>query len=69
MITSEKNLCSVPRLWLIALNLMLAVSLILNVIAAIGNWNLFARMERLESVLGLKAMPQSPQTPLKEMTK
>jgi cytochrome oxidase assembly protein ShyY1 len=42
----------------------LLVSLSLNVVVAIGNWNLYRRVERVETILGIRAMPQSPQTAL-----
>jgi hypothetical protein len=41
---------------------VLLVSLLLNVIVAIGNWNLYGRMEKVESMLGLQATQQSRQT-------
>jgi hypothetical protein len=62
MIISSKDLCLVPRLWLVALFVLLVVSLVLNLIVAVGNWKLYSRVERIESTLGLPAMPQSPQT-------
>jgi hypothetical protein len=41
---------------------VLVISLALNLMVAIGNWHLYARVERIETTLGLSAMPQSPQT-------
>ncbi|MBI3852627.1 MAG: DUF1501 domain-containing protein [Verrucomicrobia bacterium] len=32
---------------------MLAVSLILNLIVAVGNWHLYSRVEQVETILGL----------------
>jgi len=63
MITSSKDLCSVSRWWLTVLFAMLAVSLALNLIVAIGNWQLYARVAKLESIVGLQAMPQLQQKP------
>jgi hypothetical protein len=63
MITSSKDLCLVPRLWLAALFVLLSVSLALNLIVALGNWKLYSRVQRIESILGLQARPQLPQTP------
>jgi hypothetical protein len=40
---------------------LLALSLVLNLIVAVGNWHLYARVARLEATLGLQAMPQSQQ--------
>ena len=40
---------------------LLIVSLVLNAIVAVGNWNLYARVEKLETTLSQQAMPQSPQ--------
>jgi len=42
---------------------MLAVSLILNLIVAVGNWQLYSRVEKIESKIGLSATPQSQQKP------
>lgn len=39
----------------------LVVSLALNAIVAVGNCRLYSRMERIETILGLRAMPQSRQ--------
>jgi len=61
MATESKHLCSVPRWWVLALFPMLLVSLLLNLIVAIGNWNLYARVERLEASHEQQATPQSPQ--------
>jgi len=63
MTNDPKCLCCVPRLWLIVLNLMLVVSLLLNVIVAVGNWNLFSRVKKIETTIGLSATPQSQQKP------
>ncbi len=63
MIISSKDSCSVPRLWLVAMFAFLLVSLILNLIVAIGNWHLYSRVEKIEATLGLQAMPQSQQKP------
>jgi hypothetical protein len=63
MITDSKHLCSVPRLWMVLLFAMLAVSLILNLIVAVGNWQLYSRVEKIESKIGLSATPQSQQKP------
>jgi len=38
----------------------LIVVLALNAIVAVGNWYLYARMSKIETTLGLRAMPQSP---------
>src|SRR5438132_1552982 len=46
-----------------ALMAVLVVSLVLNVIVAVGNWNLYVRVEKIETTLGLPAKLQSPQTP------
>ena len=63
MITYSKDLCFVPRLWLVALFAMLLVSLALNLIVAVGNWHLYSRVEKIESILGLPATKQSQQKP------
>ena len=65
MTNSSKNLCLVPRLWLAVLFALLLLSLVLNLIVAVGNWHLYARVERLEAILLSQATPQSQQTPLK----
>jgi len=63
MTTSSKDLCLVPRLWLVVIFAFLAVSLILNLIVAVGNWNLYSRVAKLESIFGSQATPQSQRTP------
>jgi len=62
MITDSKCL-SVPRLWMVLLFSILAMSLILNLIVAVGNWQLYSRVKKIESTIGLSATPQSPQKP------
>ena len=37
---------------------MLVVTMILMVIIAVGNWELYGRMANLETTLGLRATPQ-----------
>ena len=51
MITSSKDLCSVPRLWLVVIFAFLVVSLMLNLIVAVGNWNLYSRVEKWNPLL------------------
>lgn len=63
MITSSKDLSLVPRKWLLSLFVMLCLSLALNLIVAVGNWHLYARVKKLEANRGLQAMPQSQQKP------
>lgn len=43
------------------MRLMAFVTLLLVAIVAIGNWQLFARMARVEAILELRAMPQLQQ--------
>jgi len=61
MIIFSKDWCSqkLP----VAMFVMLLVSLALNVIVAIGNWQLYSRVEKIESTLGLSATPQLQQKP------
>jgi hypothetical protein len=40
---------------------MLLGSLVLNLIVAIGNWNIYARVEQLETIHGLRAIPRPQQ--------
>ena len=47
----------------VAAMVVLVVSLVLNAILVVGNWNLYARVEKIETTLGLQATPQSLQTP------
>jgi hypothetical protein len=63
MFTSSKDLCSVPRLWLVMIFAFLVASMTLNLIVAVGNWNLYSRVEKLESIVGSQATPQSQQIP------
>ena len=49
-----------------AIMVVVVVSLALNVIVAVGNWNLYARVERLETTLAQLATPQSRQIPSQE---
>jgi len=42
---------------------ILVVLLVLNLIVAVGNWQLYGRMARVESILGLRATQQSQQKP------
>jgi len=39
------------------------VSLALNLIVAVGNWQLYSRVRKMETILGLRATPQSQQRP------
>jgi hypothetical protein len=39
----------------------LLATLVLIVIVAVGNWGLYSRVEKIETILGLRAMPQSQQ--------
>jgi uncharacterized membrane protein len=58
-----KHLCWDSRKSQAVMFWILLVSLALNLIVAAGNWQLYSRMERLESILGLRAMPQLQQKP------
>ena len=58
-----KHLCWDSRKSQAVMFWTLLVSLALNLIVAAGNWQLYSRMERLESILGLRATPQLQQKP------
>lgn len=42
---------------------ILVVSLVLNLIVATGNWHLYSRVARIETILGLQGKLQSQQIP------
>jgi uncharacterized membrane protein len=58
-----KHLCWDSRKSQAVMFWMLVVSLALNLIVAAGNWRLYSRMERVESILGSRATPQLQQKP------
>jgi hypothetical protein len=58
---SQRDLCLVSRKWQVATFAALSVLLVLNLIVAVGNWQLYSRVKKLETILGLQAKPQSPQ--------
>jgi cytochrome oxidase assembly protein ShyY1 len=63
MKNETNDLCFVPPRWMTAMFLMLVISLMLNVIVAVGNWQLYSRVEKLESIVESPATPQSQQKP------
>jgi hypothetical protein len=42
---------------------LMVVMMVSNLIVAIGNWHLYPRVARLETMVARLAMPQSPQKP------
>ena len=63
MKNSTNDLCFVPPNWMIAMFLMLVISLALNVIVAVGNWQLYSRVEKLETIVESLATLQPQQKP------
>ena len=60
-LTSQNDLYLVPRRVQLAILCLLLASLALNLIVAVGNWQLYSRVEKLETILGLPAKQQSQQ--------
>jgi cell division protein FtsL len=46
---------------------VVVVSLALNLIVAVGNWELYSRVQNVETTLGLQATPQLQRTPSQEI--
>ena len=62
-VAESESQIKVPRSLQVAMFVVLLISLVLNLIVAVGNWNLYARVERVETILGLRATPQSQRIP------
>jgi hypothetical protein len=57
------NLCFVLRSWQVAMFAILIIPLALKLIVAVENWQLYSRLEPVETILGLRAKPQFQQNP------
>jgi hypothetical protein len=64
MARKYSDLVLVRRRTQLAIFVMHLALLALNLIVAMGNWHFYARVEKVETTLGLQATPQSPQIPL-----
>jgi len=62
-LNSKDDLCPVSRRAQLAMFALLLCLLVLNLIVAVGNWQLYSRVEKIESKIGLSATPQSQQKP------